>query len=79
MDIGPACFGDDFETFPDSVAGMQIQAAEFAVAVYTVNVIPLKDGSGYAAMQAVSVSFAGALASPEFFDGELIGIQFQQE
>jgi len=69
MNVGPACFGDGFEILPDAVSGVQVKAAKLAVAVQSVNVIALKDGGGYAAMQAFSVSWALTLALPDFFDG----------
>jgi len=49
------------EALPDSVAGVQVKAAKLAVTVYVENVLALKDGSGYAAVQAVCFFSFGPL------------------
>jgi len=79
VNVGPAGFGHGVEALPYAVAGEQIKAAEFAVTVNTVNVIALDDRSGYAAMQAFSIFCIFALLLPDFFDGEPLRIEFQQE
>ena len=67
VNVCPPSFRDRGKIFPNPVARMQVQASKFAVTINAVNEICLDNRRGYAAMQAVGVSFAGALTLPEFF------------
>lgn len=69
VNIGPSGFGYGVEVFPDAISRLQIQTAKLAVAVNAVNVVPLNDGGGYAAMETICIFFAFPYASPDFLDG----------
>ena len=64
MDRAPTGLGDRRQVLPDPIAGPRIQAAQFAIAVHTINVIALEVRRADHRVQGVSFSLAGSASPP---------------
>ena len=65
MNGGPAGFGDGREILPNSLAGVGIKAAEFAVAVVAIDVTAIQNWRADDAVQAFGVLFIRTHFSPD--------------
>ena len=65
------------EGFPETLAGVELQAAEFAIAAHAVDVTVLDKGRAHEAVQCVGLLFAKAFAFPLQRGSRLCGFEFE--